>query len=312
MRIVAQGAGAMGLYLGGLLARSGEDVAIMARGAALEALRGHGLTVKSSRLGTFTVPIKTLDATVAPEPVEPVDLVLFCVKTYDTDAAAEGIRPLVGPNTVVLSVQNGVESAERIARAVGQVAVIGGVAQVSAILEAPGVVIGRGEPAIIRFGEFEGGLSERVTRLEPVFTRAGIVAEPQTDIRRVIWEKFIFICALSGVTALTRLPLGPLLNRDETRWLLRGVLDEVTAVARAQGVGLSEDIAERLFERIASFGADVRGSMAHDLANGRRLEVDALNGAAARMGQRLGVATPINAVIAAALAPYRDGPPAMP
>jgi 2-dehydropantoate 2-reductase len=311
MRIAAQGAGAMGLYLGGLLARAGEDVTIIARGAALEALRAHGLTVKSSRLGTFTVQVKTHDAA-AVGPVEPVDLVLFCVKTYDTDAAAEGIRPLVGPNTAVLSVQNGVESAERIARAVGSEAVIGGVAQISAILEAPGVVIGRGEPAIIRFGELDGGLSERVARLEPVFTRAGIVAEPHTDIRRAIWEKFIFICALSGVTALTRLPLGPLLSRVETRWLLRGALDEVTAVARAQGVALADDIAGRLFDRIASFGADVRGSMAHDLANGRRLEVDALNGAAARMGQRLGVATPINAVIVAALAPYRDGPPATP
>ena len=318
MRIAVQGAGAMGLYLGGLLARAGEDVTIVARGATLEALRTRGLIVKSQRFGELAVPVQTLDATTlmrpegAAEPIEPVDLILFCVKTYDTHAAAEGIRALVGPNTVVLSVQNGVESAERIAQVVGPDALLGGVAQLSATLEAPGVVIGRAEPAILRFGELAGGVSERTTRLAPVFSRAGIVAELETAIRRAIWEKFIFICALSGVTALTRLPLGPLLRHEETRALLRGALDEVAAVARAQGIALTDDVAERMFDRLAGFGADLRGSMAYDLNNGKRLEVDALNGTVARLGQRLGVATPINAVIAAALAPYRDGPPALP
>lgn len=314
MRFGVIGAGAMGSYFGGLLARAGEDVTLVARGAALASIRAQGLTVRSTRLGDFTVPVRTRAASGADmdEPGEPMDVVLFCVKTYDTDSAAEAMRALVDPTTIVLSLQNGIDSAERLVRVIGPEPLIGGVAQVSAMLEAPGVVVGRAEPAILRFGELAGGLSPRVTRLAPIFTNAGIVAEPSADIRRAIWVKFLFICALSGVTALTRLPLGPLLAHEETRALLRGVLDEVAAVAHAHGEALPDDAADQIFAGFSRFDAQMRGSMAFDLAAGKRLEVDALNGAAARLGQRLRVATPRNAVIAAALAPYRDGPPIPP
>ncbi|HEX8994634.1 MAG TPA: 2-dehydropantoate 2-reductase [Ktedonobacterales bacterium] len=314
MRIAIQGAGAMGTYFGGLLARAGEDVTMLARGATVEALRARGLTVKSLRLGEFTVPVTALDAAVVSagsEHLDPVDVVLFCVKTYDTRTAAEGIRRLVGPDTTVISVQNGVESAERIAEVIGSKALLGGVAQVSALLEAPGVVVARTDPATLRFGELSGGLSARTERLAPVFAHAGIVAEPQTDMVRAIWEKFLFICAVSGVTALTRLPLGPLLAHEETRSLLRGTLDEVATVARAQGIELGEDAEDGVFTLLGRFSPQTQGSMADDLAAGKRLELDALNGAVVRMGQRLGVATPINRVITAALTPFRDGAPAL-
>lgn len=173
----------------------------------------------------------------------------------------------------------------------------------------PGVVVARMEPAILRIGELAGGVSPRILRLVPMLEHAGIVVEQSTDISQTIWEKYLFICALSGVTALTRLPLGPLLEHAETRALLRGVLDEVAAVARARGVGLPDDAAERIFTGLARFAPELRGSMADDLLAGKRLEVDALNGEVGRLGERLGVPTPINRVIAAALAPCRDGRP---
>lgn len=312
MRIAVQGAGAMGSYFGGVLARAGEDVTMLARGAGLEALRSRGLTVRSPRLGDFTIPVTALDSQAtsdAQTPTEPMDLILFCVKTYDTESAAEGIRGLVGPDTVVVSVQNGVDSAERIGRVIGPQSLVGGVSQVSVVMAEPGVVVARMEPAILRIGELAGGVSPRILRLVPMLEHAGIVVEQSTDISQTIWEKYLFICALSGVTALTRLPLGPLLEHAETRALLRGVLDEVAAVARARGVGLPDDAAERIFTGLARFAPELRGSMADDLLAGKRLEVDALNGEVGRLGERLGVPTPINRVIAAALAPCRDGRP---
>ena len=312
MRIAVQGAGAMGSYFGGVLARAGDDVTMLARGATLEALRARGLTVRSPRLGDFTVPVTALDSGAASDGQtrrQPMDLILFCVKTYDTQAAAESIRGLVGPDTVVVSVQNGVDSAERIGRVIDPRSLVGGVAQVSVVMAEPAVVVARMEPAILRIGELAGGVSPRIMRLVPLLERAGIVVEQRSDISQAIWEKFLFICALSGVTALTRLPLGPLLSHDETRALLRGVLDEVAAVARARGVGLADDAAERIYAGLARFDPGLRGSMADDLLAGKRLEVDALNGEVARLGERLGVPTPSNRVIAAALSPYRDGRP---
>lgn len=303
------GAGGTGGYFGGLLGRAGEDVTLMARGTHLEAMRAGGLTVKSRLAGDFTLRLK---ATSDPHEVGPVELVLFCVKAYDTAAAAEQIRPLVGPDTMVLSVQNGIDNEERIAQVVGSEHVIGAVAQVMSVIEAPGVVAQTAGPGRIILGELAGGTSPRTERLLATFQRAGIAAELRPDIRVALWEKFLFICAYSGVTALTRLPIGPILTYPETRALFRGTIEEVEAVGRASGIALSEGCVDQTLALAAGVEPWGRSSLYYDLAAGRRLEVEALNGRAVRLGRERGIPTPLNFAIYAALKPYADGAPTSP
>jgi 2-dehydropantoate 2-reductase len=309
MRIAVIGAGGTGGYFGGLLARAGEDVSFIARGATLAALRDRGLTVKSRVEGEFTLPVRATDD---PRAVGPVDLVLFCVKAYDTMQAAEQIRPLLGPETMILSVQNGVENEERIAAVVGAEPVLGAVSGVSAHSDAPGVIALDQEPGWIRFGELGGGTSPRTERLLEVFQQTAFGAEVDPDIRIRMWEKFVVICALSGVTTLVRLPIGAILAHDETTELFRGVMAEVAAVGRARGVALPENCVDHWFEVCAGLNPGVYGSMYHDLVAGRRLEVGALNGAVVRFAQEHAIATPLNFTIAAALQPYASGAPAQP
>jgi 2-dehydropantoate 2-reductase len=306
MRIAVVGAGGTGGYFGGLLARAGEDVTFIARGATLAALRAGGLTVESRVEGTFTVPVPATDD---PAAVGPVDLVLFCVKAYDTVTAAGQIAPLVGPDTMILSVQNGIDNEGRIAAVVGARAVLGAVAGVSAQAEAPGVVAIKQGPNFLRFGELAGGTSPRTERLLRVFQRAPFTAALHPDIRVQMWEKFVVICALSGVTSLVRLPIGPILASPETTRLYRGVMEEAASVGRARGVALPDERVQHWFDTSTWLNPNVYGSMYHDLATGRRMELDALNGTVVRYGRDLGIPTPLNFAIAAALAPYADGMP---
>ena len=309
MRIGVVGAGGTGGYFGGLLARAGQDVTFIARGAHLEALRARGLTVESTLAGTFTVPVQATDD---PREVGPVDLILFCVKTYDTDDAAEGIRPLIRPDTTCLSLQNGIDNEERISRATGHTSGIGAVAYIVSAIKAPGVVAQTAGPGRIIFGELSGGASERTERLYEVLQRAGIAAEVHSDIRVTIWQKFLFICAFSGVTALTRLPIGTILADRATHALFRGTSEEVEAVARAGGIDLPGDCVEQALSTAAAVEPWGRGSLYHDLAGGRRLELEGLNGEVVRRGRENGVSTPLNFAIYAALRPYVDGTPALP
>jgi 2-dehydropantoate 2-reductase len=307
MRIAVVGAGGTGGYFGGLLARAGDEVIFIARGAHLAAIRAHGLIVKSRTVGDFTV--SPAQATDNPSAIGPVDLILFCVKTYDTTAAAEMSRVLVGPETALLSVQNGVDNEEQIAAIIGPGHVIGGLAGVSAAIESQGVVVEKGAAVFIRLGELEGGISSRVERIAATFKRAGVTTEALADIRVALWEKFLFICALSGVTSLTRLPIGPVRDHAETWALYRGVMEEVAAVGRAAGVALTADVVDRWIAFSSRAPADLYGSMYQDLIAGRRMEVAWLNGTVARLGQQYGIATPLNFAIHAALAPYADGAP---
>ena len=303
------GAGGTGGYFGGLLARAGEDVTFIARGAQLEALRARGLTVKSRLAGDFTLPVQ---ATSDPATVEPVDLVLFCVKAYDTETAAQQMRPMVGPNTVILSVQNGIDSAERIARVVGHVPVIGGVGLVSSVLEAPGVVAQMAGMGKIIVGELAGGTSPRIERLLATLLQAGIPAQAHPDVRVPLWQKFVFICAFSGLTAVTRLPIAPILACAETARLYRDTMDEVEAVGRAEGVALPGNVVDEVLAMTRRLEPWARGSLYYDLAAARRLELETLNGTVVRLGQARGVATPCNLVVYAALKPYADGAPVLP
>src|SRR5215211_213898 len=229
MRIAIMGSGGTGGYFGGLLARAGEEVTFIARGAHLEALRLRGLTVKSRLAREFTLPVRATDT---PDEVGPVDLVLFCVKTYDTDTAAESIHPLIGEDTMLLSLQNGIDNAERIAQTIGHESGLGAVAYVVSAIEAPGVVAQTAGPGKIVLGELAGGTSARTERLHGVLQRAEIAAEVHPDVRIAIWQKFLFICAFSGVTAVTRVAIGPIMADPATHTLFRGTLEESEAVAR--------------------------------------------------------------------------------
>lgn len=309
MRIAVMGAGGTGGYFGGLLTRAGEDVAFIARGPHLQALRSHGLTVKSRLAGEFTLAVTATDD---PSEVGPVDFVLFCVKTYDTATAAAQTRPLIGSKTVVLSVQNGIDNAERIAQVVGSGPVIGGVAYVFATIEAPGIIAQTAGPGKILFGELTGGTSSRTERLLSMFRRAGIAAELRTDIHVALWEKFLNICAASGVTTLTRLPIGAILACPETRAFFRGTMQEADAVARASAIPLPSGCVDQLWAFFATLEPGARGSMSHDLAAGRRLELESLNGTVVRLGRQYGIATPFNFAIYAALKPYANGAPTLP
>jgi 2-dehydropantoate 2-reductase len=309
MRIAVVGAGGTGGYFGGLLARAGGDVAFIARGTQLEAIRARGLTVESSLAGTFTVPVRATDD---PSEVGPVDLILFCVKAYDTEAAAEGARPLFRPGTMLLSLQNGVDNEERIARAAGRSAGLGAAAYVVSAIKSPGVVAQTAGPGKIVLGELGGGKSERTDRLRDVLQNAGIVAEVHPGIRAVLWQKFLFICAFSGVTAVTRLPIGTVLADPVTRALFRGTSEEVEAVARAGGIDLPDDCVEQAMAQAAAVEPWGRGSLYGDLAGGRRLELESLNGEVVRRGGEHGIGAPLNFAIYAALRPYVDGAPASP
>jgi 2-dehydropantoate 2-reductase len=309
MRIAVMGSGGTGGYFGGLLARAGEEVTFVARGAHLEALRMRGLTVKSRLAGTFTLPVRATDS---PNVVGPVDLILFCVKTYDTDSAAESIRPLLGAETMLLSLQNGVDNAERIVRIAGHDSGLGAVAYVVSAIEAPGVIAQTAGPGRIVLGELAGGTGALIERLHSTLQSAGIAAEVHPDVRIAIWQKFLFICAFSGVTTLTRVPIGTILADPVTHDLFRATVEEAEAVARASGIELPEDCVEQALATAAAVEPWGRGSMYHDLANGLRLELEALNGEVVRRGDEQDIKTPLNFVIYAALKPYINGAPVLP
>lgn len=304
MRIAVMGTGGTGGYFGGLLARAGEEVTFIARGAHLEAIRNDGLTIKSRLSGDFTIPAKATDN---PNDIGPVDFVLFCVKAYDNAVAADQIRPLIGPETVVISVQNGIDNEKQIGEVIGPEHVVGCVSYVSSTIESPGVIAQMAGPGKIVLGEMEGGTSHRTEVLQSMMQNSGITAELHSDIQVALWQKFLAICGVNGITALTRLPMGEILACEETRNLLRGTMEEVEAVARANGANLPEECVDQSMDFFSSLEPSLRGSMYYDLAAGRRLELDVLNGTVVCLGREHGVPTPFNFAIYAALKPYING-----
>ncbi|NIO04134.1 MAG: 2-dehydropantoate 2-reductase [Proteobacteria bacterium] len=305
MRIAVFGAGGMGGFFGGVLARGGKDVTLIARGAHLEAIRANGLTVKSQVFGDFTVAVRATDDA---REVGPVDLILFCVKTYDLEAAAEQSRPFLGENTLVVPVQNGIEVPGHLARLLGEKHVLGGLTYVGGSIDAPGVVAQRGKTGELIFGELQGGKSPRTERVLSALRQAGLDAILDTDIRRKMWEKFIVICANGGVLALLRQPFGPIFASPEASQLMRGTMEEVYALARSSGIDLPAETVDRLFEFVKkNVNPTAQSSILQDLLAGRRLELEYLNGAAVRLGREFGVSTPFNFVIYAALKPYVQG-----
>jgi 2-dehydropantoate 2-reductase len=302
MRIAVMGSGGVGGYFGGRLAQAGEDVTFLARGAHLETIQRQGLVVKSVA-GDFHVRPR---ATHDPGTVGPVDVILFCVKAYDTEAAGQRMRPMVGPDTAVLCLLNGVDNEERLEGILGKGHVLAGVVHILSTISAPGVIQQTAGPRTIKFGEMDGRITPRAEAILAVLTRAGIQAELSTQIQVDLWEKFLFICAQGGVTALARLTVGEILSCPETAAFYRGVMEEVAAVGRAKGIRLSDDAVDRALALARSFQPQTRSSLAHDLSQGNRLEVETLAGSVVRYGREVRVATPFNFAIYACLKPHHE------
>ena len=296
MKIAVMGAGAVGGYFGALLHRGGLDVTLIARGRHLEAIKAHGLRIKSTQ-GDLTVPAKAVGD---PRAVGPVDLILFCVKSYDTESAARQCLPIVQESTAILCLQNGVDNEEKIAMVAGGEKVLGGVAYIGAGVSEPGVVVHTAEGRIV-FGEMRGGVSERVRRLEQIFRDAGFPAEVSSNIQAILWGKLCWNAAFNALNTLVGGDVRVLVERPETRTLARQVMEEVRAVANANNVPLSADLAERLLTWTDTAAGSMKTSTRQDLEAGKRLEVEALNGAVVRKGEAAGVPTPFNFALYALL-----------
>ncbi len=311
MKIMIMGSGGVGAYYGGLLAGQGHDVTFIARGAHLQALRKTGLQVKSIH-GDFNVaPAKATDQ---PAEAGPVDLILFCVKTYGTDDSIKAIQPAVNAGTVVMSLQNGVDAVERIGNIIGAEHVLGGVTYISSAIEAPGLVKQVSQFRRIVFGELDGSVSTRVQSIHDVLKSTGVTVEVTENILKVLWTKFVFISAASGLGSLTRLPMGDFRSVPETRAMIVGLMREVESVARAGGVALDADVVEKSLKFMDDAAPHIKASMQLDVEAGRRTELESMIGVIGRKGRQLGVATPTADFIYASLLPVelkaRNGPSA--
>jgi 2-dehydropantoate 2-reductase len=302
MRVLVLGAGGVGGYFGGRLRRADQQVTVLARGAHAAAIRRRGLIVRSALDGEWVVHPEVVEQVGGPA----ADVVLLTVKAFDTEAVLAQARPAIGPRTVVLSLQNGVVSAETIERAYGPGHAVGGVAYVFATIEAPGIISHR-LAGSIALGELDGTVTERVKGLRDALVAAGVATDLSTDILRVLWEKYVFICAQAGMTALTRQPIGVLRDIPAAWRMYREILDEVTALGRKCGVGLAADAVDAALAAAAALAPEARSSLASDLTAGKRLELEELHGHAVRLGERLGVPTPMTFAVYAALKPYAAG-----
>jgi 2-dehydropantoate 2-reductase len=308
MKIAIMGAGGEGGFFGSRLTQSGNEVTLIARGPTLAALRSNGLTVRSGIFGNVTMRVRATDR---PEEVGYVDLVMFCVKAYDLEVAAGQMKPLVGPGTAVLPVLNGIDISDSIGEVVGLEHVLGGLSWVNASVEKPGVVNHGGSARLI-FGELDGSNTDRSRRIQGTLKEAGISAELHPEIRTALWEKFVAMCAINGVFSLARLPAGPICECPATWELLRLTMEEGISVAREVGINLPADFTDKNREVLKSYKPWARPSMLVDLAAGRRLELEALNGTLCKLGREKGVDTPVNSTIYMALKPYENGAPSVP
>ncbi|MDZ7705242.1 MAG: 2-dehydropantoate 2-reductase [Trueperaceae bacterium] len=309
MKIAVMGAGAVGAYFGARLLKAGHEVHFIGRGEHLRALQQRGLMVRSD-LGDLQ--LDEVSATDDAATIGPCEAVLFTVKAQDTRSAAEQIIPLLDGDTAVVSLQNGVDNEEVLMEGLEPHHVLGGVAYIEAVIAEPGVIEHTSPFARLVFGPLAETGKPEVARADTLLAAchdADIDATLSDDILSIIWTKWLFICAFSGVTALTRQPIGRVLADDDLREVYRRALSEIAALAKARGVPLPDDIIEDRLEFSAGLHPGMKSSLQQDLARGRRLELDALNGYAKRLGAELDVDTPVNATIYAALKPYLDGTP---
>ena len=303
MKIAVFGSGAVGGYFGGRLAASGEDVTFIARGEHLAALRRDGLTITSPK-GDLRLPVKATDT---PAEVGPVDIVLFTVKMYDVDAAAATLAPMVGPETAIVTMQNGVDVVSMVARQVGLEHVAGGTAYVVAVVDRPGHVRHTVADRLI-FGEPDGVRSPRLERFEAAGRKAGFSASASTAVHVDLWTKFVRLSTWSGMTTVTRCPMGIIRGDSALMEMMMAAFDEAVAVGRARGIDFAPDIRESTLAMINGFPEQSKSSMLEDLERGRRLELPWLSGAVARLGRESGVPTPVHQFITTVLTPMVGGP----
>lgn len=305
MKIAMMGSGGVGGFFGGRLAHAGFDVSFIARGAHLAAMRERGLTIENQQQGDIRVP--KVRATDDPAQIGKVDLVIVSVKLWDTESAARQIKPLLGPGTGVLSLQNGVIKDDLLRRELGDAAVMGGVGYVATHISRPGVIHQTGTMQRIVLGEYDGTKSARATFLHEALVRAGVNAELSEDVRKAIWEKYSFLVGLSGATTTMRMPIGPIRENPQTRAFLRELIRETIAVGRAHGVALPEDYAENRLAFGDGLPTDMTSSMHHDLERGNPLEVSWLSGGVVQLGAAKGIPTPANRAVCDILALHAGG-----
>jgi 2-dehydropantoate 2-reductase len=299
------GAGGVGGFFGGRLANAGYDVSFIARGEHLKAMRERGLTIENEPQGDIHVPRVT--ATDDPSSLGVVDLVLLAVKLWDTEKAANAIKPLVGPNTAVVSLQNGVIKDEILRRAFGDSAVMGGVGYVATHISRPGVIHQTGTMQRVIVGEYDGTRTARVVALHEALLKAGVKAEISDDIRRTLWEKYVFLVGLSGSTTTMRATIGPIREHAQTRAFLFDLMQETVAVGRAHGVHLPADYADQRLAFVDTLAADMTSSMHQDLKSGNPLEVQWLSGGVVQLGAQVSVPTPANRAVWDVLALHAAG-----
>lgn len=294
MRIAIMGSGGVGGYYGGLLARAGHDVTFIARGEHLQAIREHGLQVQSVH-GDFS--IHPASATDTPADVGAVDLIIVAVKMNTLEDAAEQMRPLVDGHTSILPLQNGVEAAARLSQIFGQEAVMGGATWIVSMIAEPGVIRQASQVRRIVFGEIDGRETERAKTILKVLQETGANIELSNEIEKVLWGKLMLIASFSGITSMTRSPIGPVLAFDESRSLIEAAMRETEAVARARDILLDSDAVAKAMTFAATLDPELTSSMQRDVVAGRHSEFDALNGAIMRAGREVDVATPIHSFI---------------
>ncbi|UCH49561.1 MAG: 2-dehydropantoate 2-reductase [Betaproteobacteria bacterium] len=306
MKIAVIGSGGVGGYFGGRLAAAGNDVTFVARGAHLDAMQKKGLRVLSA-LGDIN--LEKVQCTDDTNTIGPVDIVMIAVKLWSTDEAVAAAKPLVGPDTTVVSFQNGIIAEEKLLAVYGREHTIGGVANIAALIEQPGVIRHNGTMASLIFAELDGKPSKRTEVFYNACVDAGIKTELANDIHTRIWEKFVRLVTLSSMTSLCRMPVGPIREDPDTRALLQQVMTEVINVAKAKGANLVNDIIEKQMAIVDGYPPTMVASMCGDLRRGNRLELPWLAGMVAKLGKELDIPTPANQFVYAALKLYTNGRP---
>lgn len=304
MRIAVIGAGGVGGAFGAALAKAGADVTFVARGAHLAAMRKNGLRVEGGRGDTHLTPTRATDD---PTSIGVVDLVLFCVKLWDVETAGVAIRPLVGPETAVIPLQNGIDASERLSPILGDNAVMGGVAQISATIAEPGVIRQTGTFMRLIFGELDGSISQRGQAFHALCQRAGFDSTLTEQIQTELWLKFILLASNAGITALTRQSLGKLREDADIMPYFSAAFQEVVDVGRARGIALPRDAVQRGVKMVENAPPPMMASMAVDLIRGNRIELPWLSGKVVQLGRELGVPTPVHSMLYAMLKPYVNG-----
>ena len=306
MRIAVIGAGGVGGAFGAALANAGADVTFVARGAHLAAMRTTGLRVEGPRGDVHLSPTQATDD---PASIGVVDLVLFCVKLWDVESAGAAIRPLVGAQTAVIPLQNGIDASERLAPILGNDAVMGGVAQISATIAEPGLIRQTGTFMRLVFGELDGRITQRGQAFLALCERAGFDATLSDKIETELWMKFILLASNAAITAATRQPVGKLRDDPDISPYFAAAYQEVADVARARGVRLPDDAVEKITAGTRNMPPAMMASMAVDLIRGNRIELPWLSGKVVQLGRELGVPTPVHGLLHAMLKPYVNGAP---